>query len=64
MLLNVRLVWTRGHCRKKSCLGSARPHDVIPKQFLTMHYLENYPNATFLIGIVNSINHLNWIFSR
>ena len=42
----------------------ARPHDVIPKQFLTMHYLENYLNATFLIGIVNSINHLNWIFSR
>lgn len=42
----------------------ARPHDVIPKQFLTMHYLENYPTATFLIGIVNSIDHLNWIFSR
>ena len=42
----------------------ARPHDVIPKQFLTMHYLENYPKATFLIGIVNGINHLNWIFSR
>ena len=42
----------------------ARPHDVIPKQFLTMHYLENYPSATFLIGIVNGIYHLNWIFSR
>ena len=41
-----------------------RPHDVIPKQFLTMHYLENYPTATFLIGMVNGINHLNWIFSR
>ena len=40
------------------------PHDVIPKQFLTMHYLENYPTATFLIGIVNGYEHLNWIFSR
>ena len=42
----------------------ARPHGVIPKEFLTMHYLENYPLATFLIGIVNGIDHLNWIFSR
>lgn len=41
-----------------------RPHDVIPKQFLTMHYLENYPKATFLVGIVNGYEHLNWIFSR
>lgn len=41
-----------------------RPHDVIPKQFLTMHFLENYPTATFLVGIVNGIDHLNWIFSR
>lgn len=41
-----------------------RPHDVIPKQFLTMHYLENYPKATFLIGIVNGYEHQNWIFSR
>ena len=41
-----------------------RLHDVIPKQFLTMHYLENYPKATFLIGIVNGMDHLHWIFSR
>ena len=41
-----------------------RPHDVIPKQFLTMHYLENYPKTTFLIGIVNGMDQLNWIFSR
>ncbi len=41
-----------------------RPHDVIPTQFLTMHYLENYPTTTFLVGIVNGIDHLNWIFSR
>lgn len=41
-----------------------RPHDVVPKQFLTMHYLENYPTTTFLVGIVNGVDHLNWIFSR
>lgn len=41
-----------------------RPHVVIPTQFLTMHYLENYPTTTFLVGIVNGIDHLNWIFSR
>ena len=41
-----------------------RPHTEIPKQFLTMHYLENYPTTTFLVGIVNGIDHLNWIFSR
>ena len=29
-----------------------------------MHYLENYPTTTFLIGIVNGKDHLNWIFSR
>lgn len=43
---------------------AARPHDEIPKEFLTMHYLENYPKTTFLVGIVNGIDHLNWIFSR
>lgn len=42
----------------------ARPRYEIPKQFLTMHYLENYPSATFLIGIVNGLDHLHWIFSR
>lgn len=41
-----------------------RMHDDIPKQFLTMHYLENYPTAMFLIGIVNGLDHLHWIFSR
>lgn len=40
------------------------PHTAIPKQFLTMHYLENYPTTTFLIGMVNGKEHLNWIFSR
>lgn len=42
----------------------ARPHDVIPKQFLTMHHLENYPKVTFLIGVVNNTEHRDWIFSR
>ena len=29
-----------------------------------MHYLENYPTTSFLIGIINDDDHLNWIFSR
>lgn len=40
------------------------PHHDIPKTLLTMHYLENYLSATFLVGIVNGVEHLNWIFSR
>lgn len=39
-------------------------HAEVPTQFLTMHYLENYPNTSFLVGIVNDDDHLNWIFSR
>lgn len=39
-------------------------HVEVPTQFLTMHYLENYPNTSFLIGIINDDDHLNWIFSR
>jgi len=42
----------------------ARPHDEIPKEFLTMHHLEQYPDTTFLVGGFNGINQLNWIFSR
>ena len=41
-----------------------RSHDEIPKQFLTMHYLENYADTTILIGIVNGLDHLHWIYSR
>lgn len=41
-----------------------RPHNEIPKQFLTMHYLENYAETTILVGIVNGLDHLHWIFSR
>lgn len=36
----------------------------VPKQMLTMHHLENYPETSFLIGIVNDEDHLQWIFSR
>ena len=39
-------------------------HTDVPKQFLTMHHLENYPTTSFLIGIVNGDDHLGWIFSR
>lgn len=39
-------------------------HTDVPAQFLTMHYLENYPTTSFLIGIVNGDDHLGWIFSR
>ena len=39
-------------------------HVEVPTQFLTMHYLENYPTTSFLIGIINDDDHLNWIFSR
>lgn len=41
-----------------------RPHNEVPRQFLTMHYVENYADTTFLVGIVNGVDHLNWIFSR
>ena len=36
----------------------------VPKQMLTMHHLENYPETSFLIGIVNDEAHLRWIYSR
>ena len=36
----------------------------IPKKFMTMHYLENYPNTSFLIGAVNGENHIRWILGR
>ena len=40
------------------------PRTVVPQNFLTMHYLENYPDKSFLIGVVNGEDHLRWIFSR
>lgn len=41
-----------------------RPHCEIPKKFLTMHYLENYPDTTFLIGGFSRAKQYYWIFSR
>lgn len=41
-----------------------RPHDEVPEDFLTMHYLEKYPNDSILIGGYNGVQQLNWIFSR
>ena len=47
-------------------LPVVKPHArvEIPKNFLTMHYLENYPDTSFLIGIVNGEDHLKWILGR
>lgn len=41
-----------------------RPHVEIPKQFLTMHYLENYQDTSILVGGYNGVEQLNWVFSR
>lgn len=41
-----------------------KPRVAIPKNFLTMHYLENYPDTSFLIGVVNGEEHYRWITSR
>lgn len=41
-----------------------RPHVEIPKQFLTLHYLENYQDTPILVGGFNGVNQLNWVFSR
>lgn len=41
-----------------------RAHVEIPKQFLTMHYLENYQDTSILIGGFKGVDQLNWIFSR
>ena len=40
------------------------PHVEVPKQFLTMHYLENYPDTSFVVGGFKGWQQLNWIFSR
>lgn len=41
-----------------------RPHVEIQKQFLTMHYLENYQDTPILVGGFNGVDQLNWVFSR
>ena len=41
-----------------------QPHVEIPKQFLTMHYLENYQDTPILVGGFKGFDQLNWVFSR
>ena len=50
----------------KTVLPSVAPvvRKDMPKQLLTMHHLESYPDTSFLIGIVNGEDHLHWIYSR
>lgn len=50
----------------KTVLPSVAPvvRKEVPKQLLTMHHLESYPNTSFLIGIINGEDHLHWIYSR
>ncbi len=40
------------------------PHCDIQPSLLTFHYLENYPNASFLIGGFNKERQLAWMFGR
>ena len=39
-------------------------HVNVPKKFLTMHWLENYQDASILIGGYKGYEQLNWIFGR
>lgn len=50
----------------KTVLPSVAPvvRKEMPKQLLTMHHLESYPDTSFLIGIINGEDHLHWIYSR
>lgn len=70
VLFQLRQSFTVETCRlgtdPRKVLPEVKPvrHAEVPTQFLTMHYLENYPTTSFLIGIVNDDDHLNWIFSR
>ena len=36
----------------------------VPEEFLTMHYLEKYPDAYILIGGYKGTEQLHWVFSR
>ena len=50
----------------KTVLPTVTPteHVEVPTMMLTMHHIENYPETSFLIGIVNDIDQLQWIFGR
>lgn len=36
----------------------------VPEEYLTLHYLEKYPDDYLLIGGYNGWEQLNWVFSR
>lgn len=36
----------------------------VPEEYLTLHYLEKYPDDYILIGGYNGWEQLNWVFSR
>lgn len=40
-----------------------RPHKVVPKKLLTVHYLENYPDDSFLIGGFRE-EQKTWMFGQ
>ncbi len=40
-----------------------RPHRVIPQKLLTLHYLENYPETSFLVGGFRE-DQKEWMFGR
>lgn len=40
-----------------------RPHRVIPQKMLTLHYLENYPEVSFLVGGFRE-DQKEWMFGR
>ena len=40
-----------------------RPHRVIPPKLLTLHYLENYPETSFLVGGFRE-DQKEWMFGR
>lgn len=39
-------------------------HVDVPKEYLTMHWLEKYPNDYIVVGGYNGVEQLNWVFSR
>lgn len=41
-----------------------KPREQIQTNFLTSHYVENYPDTSFIIGVVNNQNHIKWILGR
>ena len=49
--------------REKLPVVLPRPHQDIPRRLLTLHYLENYPEVSFLVGGFRK-EQLEWMFGR